>query len=652
MCIRRLSLTILLTLTACATPVMPSATPTPTSTPTLVPTSTLAPPTSTRTPTRSPTPTRPPAPSPTPPTSLLRTPAPEESPDVPASDPPPRPFDYTVVNPTPPRRVPNALSTFWVADAHGERHQVLARLRVQTDHVAMWVQEDVWHDVRKLAAAAESLETQIYPTTRAIFGSEWTPGVDNDTHIHILHVGNLGGGVMGYTSAADEFPRSIYPYSNEAELIVVSLSAVEIGSSSYYALLARQFQRLVQWYNDRNEERWLKEGLAELAVWLNGLDPEHIWQTYLEHPDTSLTAWDGEIGAAHRGAAFLFAVYFHERFGDAATRALTAQPLNGAAGFDAVLSELDGSLTFEDLFAGWLTTNYLDGEASNPFYGYATLDLERPALTANYTAYPATLEGSVRQFGADYIRLRGNADLQVHFTGTMTVPLLPIAPHSGQHVWWSNRADQSLTTLTHAFDLTGVSTATLTYWAWYDLEPGYDYVAVQASTDGGVTWQTLITPFGTGNNPHGNNPGWGYTGQSDEPLGWIQETVDLSPYAGSPVLVRFACLTDEATTGQGFVLDDIAIPEIGYADDMEGRGNGWEAAGFVYSGNPVPQRYLALLIGLGDGGITIERLPLDGDQTAEWTVPLASQGWREAVLVLSGLALFTVEPALYQLMIE
>ena len=669
---RRLLIATLLILAACAAPPSPTATPlptptlasTPAPTPALseaegpIPTPTLTPsPTPTPAPSETEEPT--PVPSPTPPISPLRLPVSETSLDALTADPPPRPFDYTVVNPTPPRRVPNALRTFWViSGTTGERREVAARLRVQTEHAALWVEEGMWHDVRQLAAAADSFEAQVYPTTRAAFGSEWTPGVDNDPHVHILHVGTLGESVLGYTSAADEFPRAVYPYSNEAELIVVNVAAVEIGSPAYYALLARQFQRLIQWYNDRNEERWVKEGLAELAVQLNGLDPGGARQAYLEAPDTSLTAWADETSAVHRGAAYLLAAYFHERFGDAGTQALTAQPPNGAAGFDAVLAGLDGGLAFEDLFAGWLAANTLDGETDDPFYGYATLDLERPALAADYADYPVTLDGSVQQFGADYIRLSGESDLHVRFTGATATPLLPLLPHSGQHVWWSNRADESLTTLTRAFDFSGVPSATLTYWAWYDLEAGYDYVAVQASSDlpaqagGGTTWQTLITPSGTGDNPRGNNPGWGYTGQSGDPPGWIQETVDLSSYAGGQVLLRFAYLTDEATTGLGFALDDVAIPEIGYADDVESETGGWEAAGFVRSDTLVPQHYLALLIGLGDGGVTVERLPVDEDQAAEWTVPLASQGWREAVLVLSGLAPLTTQPALYQLTIE
>jgi len=649
---RFLIVCLVLTSTACSAPAAPP--------PTLVPTSTASPvpafipipsltPTATPRPTTTPTPTLPP--SPTQVSSPISTPVPEPTlafEGALSPDPPPRPFDYLVVNPEPPRRVPNATRTFWLArGATGQRREIVARLRAQTAHAALWVEEGVWHDVRKLDEAATFFETQIYSTTRAAFGSEWIPGVDNDPHIHVLHAAGLSEGVIGYTSSADEFPSTVYPFSNQAEMMVVDIQALEVGSPDYYALLARQLQRIIQWFQDRNEERWLKEGLAELAVPLNGIEADPLERAYLEQPDTSLLSW--EDTAPHRGAAYLFALYFHQRFGDEGVRALTAQPLNGAAGFDAALAEIGETLTFEDLLAHWLAANYLDGEAER---GYSALELEPPASAAVYQRYPVTADGSVEQFGADYVLLRGDSDLYVRFTGATATPLLNVSPHGGDAFWWSNRADESLATLTRPFDLSAVATATLTYWTWYDIEPGYDYATVEISADGGQQWRSLSTPSGTGDDPHGNNPGWGYTGQSGDPAGWIQESVDLSPYAGGQVLVRFTYLTDEAVTGVGFLLDDVAVPEIGYADGAENGAGGWEAAGFLRSDNLVPQRYLALLIGFGADGVAVERLPVGEDQTAEWTAPLASEGWREAALVLSGLAPLTTHPALYQLEIE
>lgn len=627
----RLSLflfTLLLTLAACVTPPPPTPTPALSRTPT---------PTSTSTPIPTPTPTPIPTVAPTSPDALL-------------IEPPPRPFAFTVVNPVPPRRVPNATRSFWVVDnTTGARRETAARLRVQTEHIAMWVEEGVWHDVRLLEEAATFLETQVYPTTRAAFGSEWTPGVDNDPHIHVLHATGLGDGVISYTSSADEFPRALYPFSNEAEMTTIHVDTVAVGSQAYYAALTRELQRLIQWFHDRNEERWVKEGMAELAVRLNGLDPGQPERVYLADPDISLTAWEDENHLAHRGATSLFTTYFHEQFGDAGTRALTAQPLNGTAGFDAALAEIGTGRTFVALFGEWLAANYLDSvPGGDARYSYATLDVTPPALATIYDSYPSAEELSVQQFGADYILLRGDSDLRVRFSGATATPLLGLTPHSERTFWWSNRADESLTTLMRAFDLSGVKRATLTYWTWYDIEEGYDYVTVEASADGGASWQALRTPSGTDANPHGNNPGWGYTGRS---AGWIQEAVDLSPYAGGTVLVRFAYLTDGIVTGQGFALDDVATPEIGYADEVEGGDGGWQTAGFVRTNDLVPQSYLVLLIGLGDT-VTVTRLPVQDDQTGEWTVLLGQEDLHEAVLVISGTAPLTTQPAPYRLEIE
>ena len=636
-----IALTLLL-LSACSLPLTPTPTPTPTNTPPPTFTPTPAPTAiSTPTVTPSPTPTLSPSPTVTPSIEPTRSPTPEATRPNEALlvDPPPRPFDYTVVNAEPPRRVPNALRTFWVIDAAtGEHREVTARLRVQTEHAAMWVEEGLWHDVQQLIEAAQRFETQIYATTRAVFGSEWTPGVDNDPHIHILHTSGLGEGVLGYTSSADEFPRDSHPFSNEAEMITLDLGQVEPGSPIYNALLARQFQRLVQWNQDRNEERWVKEGMAELSVRVNGFAENTVERAYLRNPDTPLTVWENE--EAQRGAAYLFATYFHERLGNAGTHALTAEPLNGIKGVEAVLAQLDGTRTFEDFFADWLATNYLDhldGESSPGRYRYATLDLERPALAATYKSYPVTLEASVRQFGADYVVLRGETDLRVQFTGETKTGLLGVSPHSGEHFWWSNRADESLTTLTRTFDLSSVKRATLTYWTWYQIEEDFDDATVEIRADGSEQWEVLSPPAGQD-----------YTGESG---GWLQKEADLSPYAGRKVQIRFTYLTDEAITGAGFLLDDIAVPEIDYYDDVEMADSDWEADGFVRSDDFVTQRYLALLIGIGDE-VTIERLPVDQDQSAGWIVPLGSKDWRAGILVLSGLAPLTVQPAPYQLEIE
>jgi hypothetical protein len=255
---------------------------------------------------------------------------------------------------------------------------------------------------------------------------------------------------------------------------------------------------------------------------------------------------------------------------------------------------------------------------------------------------------SVQQYGADYVVLRGDDDLEVEFTGRAETDHLGAAPHGGQCAWWSNQADASLATLTRPLDLSGVRKATLSYWVWYDIEPHYDHAAVEVSTDAGQSWHNLPTPSGTDESPGCNTPGWSYTGKSS---GWIQESVDLSPYAGGQILLRFSYLTDEAITGKGLLLDDVSVRELGFEDGAEAGATGWSAEGFRITDGRVPQGYLALLI-RGGAENRVERLPLREDRTGTWTVPLGQSQGAERVLVVAAMAPFTDQPAPYELVIH
>src|SRR3712207_6851058 len=46
---------------------------------------------------------------------------------------------------------------------------------------------------------------------------------------------------------------------------------------------------------------------------------------------------------------------------------------------------------------------------------------------------------------------------------------------------------------------------------------------------------------------------------------------DLSQYAGSEIVLRFAHVTDDASNRPGMVIDDLRIPEIQYSDNADNR---------------------------------------------------------------------------------
>ncbi|MQA78682.1 MAG: M6 family metalloprotease domain-containing protein [Streptosporangiales bacterium] len=140
-------------------------------------------------------------------------------------------------------------------------------------------------------------------------------------------------------------------------------------------------------------------------------------------------------------------------------------------------------------------------------------------------------------------------------------------PASGEYEWWSGEGDELNNTLARSVDLTGATGATLSAKAWYDTEEGYDFGYVEASTDGGASWEKVGDPI---------------DGSSDEK--WTDLSYDLSAYAGKEVEVRFRYASDANTHGAGIFLDDFAVKagdETVFSDDVESGTNGWTARGFT-----------------------------------------------------------------------
>jgi len=176
-----------------------------------------------------------------------------------------------------------------------------------------------------------------------------------------------------------------------------------------------------------------------------------------------------------------------------------------------------------------------------------------------------------------------------------------VAPAAGSYMWWSgqqNDLDARLTLATR-LDLTEATTVLLTFKTFYDIEEGWDFGFVQASTDGGSTWASL--PGTTTTDQHEPDCWFreempGYSGFSG---GWGDETVDLSSFAGqSSVLLRFRYETDPNTLGLGWYLDDITITadsEVIFSDDAERPSSKWVVEEWSRTGGyfTYPHYYIA-----------------------------------------------------------
>ncbi len=549
--------------------------------------------------------------------------------------------------------------TFWVLNVDSnENFQVETVLQYATEHVYFWIQDGVDFNRGALEQLVQTFENEIYPRNRAFFGSEWTPGIDGDEHLYIIYAKDLGERLMGYFSSADELHPLAHEFSNSHEAFVLSADTVDLASESAYGVLAHEFHHMIHWNRDRNEDSWVNEGFSELAVLLNGYEVGSE-DSYIVDTDLQLNDWPYNNGntSPHYGAAFLFLTYFLDRFGEQATQSLVANPANGFEGIDQVLNQigaidiLTGELIqADDVFVDWVIASFLMNE--NVMDGRYTYHIfpEAPQAEATETIYECptgSLTRDVHQYGVDYIRINCRGDFVLRFEGSSEVKIVPTEPYSGDSYFWSNKGDEADMTLTKRFDLTDhEGSLTLTFWTWYDLEEDYDYVHLEVSEDG-ESWDILVTPSGTPDDPSGNSYGWGYNGMSG---GWIQESVDLSDYAGKDIQIRFEYVTDAVANGEGMLIDDIAIPEIGYFSDFEESVDDWQADGWVLIDNILPQTYRLSLITFGET-IEVHHIPLKKDITAE--IPLSlNQNINEAVLVVSGTTRFTRHKAAYRFEIQ
>lgn len=543
-------------------------------------------------------------------------------------------------------------TTFSVADQVNHRYfRVTATIRAETAHAYFYVQDTLPYSTATVEEAAHTFESHIYPTDSAIFGSPPLPGPDGDQHISIVNA-NVPG-VGGYFSASDEYPPSVVPYSNARNIIYVNTQAEHIGSSAYLSTLAHELQHMIHWNIRPHDDSWVNEGMSMLAEHLNGYPVGSVVPLFLNSPDIQLDSWamDPQAAVPHYGAAYLFIRYFLEHYGGPAIiKELLASQATDLQMFANFLHRHVPGTTLNDVFANWVVANYLDDPSvAGGLYAYQDSSLHA-SLTDPPLVAGATRAGTVHQYAARYYAVPpGSTSGTLTFQGATSVELMQQVPTVGRE-WWSNRADTMDTRLTRPVNLAGTSSPHLHFALWMDIENSYDYFYVEASRDGGRTWATLPGTHSTAANPNGQNYGNGYTGSSatgNSAPGWWQERVDLSPYAGSKILLRFEYVTDEAYSGPGVALRDIRIPAIQF-DDTANDHSGWVATGWLLTDDQVPERYIVQIIVTG-ATPAVYRMPLDADNRGGLSLASLAQAGQGVVVVVSAVAPKTSEAGTFTL---
>lgn len=270
---------------------------------------------------------------------------------------------------------------------------------------------------------------------------------------------------------------------------------------------------MIEWNQARRSPAWFNEGMSTLSEDLNGAIEHDAALLYLRDPDLQLTTWSADAAqtSSHYGLSRLFLRYFQEHYASehGLAELIKADAGNDLNVFTRIAAQQHPDIaSFADLYADWAMANVLnDPQIGDGRYAYQLLP-ERAALTE---ARPGAANATVSQFGVDYLGIL-EGPLTLSFDGAETIGLTGAQPQDGRFMWWSNRGDDSVTTLTRPFDLSGIEQATLRFWTWYEIERNWDYAFVAVSADGGASWTPLKGASTTNADPKGLNQGNGLTG--------------------------------------------------------------------------------------------------------------------------------------------
>ena len=215
------------------------------------------------------------------------------------------------------------------------------------EHAYIFVQDSYWDEnggpvdqshIDRLKRAFDfstpaDSQRGIYELGIEAFGP--VPDVDGDERIFIVILDIQRANVVGF------FDQGVATQANPAwrrDAVYLDEYFVRRQAVLAHATLAHEFQHLIHWGQDPDEESWINEGLSGYAERVAGY-PEAdaaAVEAFLTQPDNNLTRWEG--AAVNYGSTYLFMAFLAERYGAAYIRRLVGELRNGIFGIEAAFT--------------------------------------------------------------------------------------------------------------------------------------------------------------------------------------------------------------------------------------------------------------------------------------------------------------------------
>jgi len=253
----------------------------------------------------------------------------------------------------------------------------------------------------------------IYELSVNAFGEP--PDVDGYPQIFILVLDIARTGIVGFfdPAVADHITPEL-----RRDVLFLDEFSVRRQSRLAHGTLAHEFQHLIHWGSDADEELWINEGLSGYAEELSGFaeaDPAAV-PDFLAHPGIDLTAWPFDVHAYNYGSTYLFLSFLAERYGaNGFIRALVSEPRNGRFGIDTTFESLGIAADFVGAWGDWVVANYASNDDR---FSYSAL-AGRSVVTEVIEALPVEpiRRAVAARWGTDNILIRLPGSFVVDFDG-------------------------------------------------------------------------------------------------------------------------------------------------------------------------------------------------------------------------------------------
>lgn len=306
-----------------------------------------------------------------------------------------------------------------------------------------------------IQAINTSFETIIYPTITGVYGLP--PDIDSNGKIIILLFDIIDGQgsssyVAGFFDSNHETQN--FKYSEKAEILHIDANeGLPHLKAGEFETIAHEFQHMIHYYHDYEENIWLDEAASMLAEYLIGENPfdgtDPYQPAFESHPDVSLTYWDyyGTPGLvfANYGASFAFFLYLLEKYNG--TNSIqnivrrSGDQGHGILSIEQALHSEGYQVEFKDVFRNWTIANYLDDlEIDKAFY-YENIDLSMDHdHSVYYSSSVPRSENSVPYWGTDYLKFadRTNVPFILEFQGKFSSDFMVTAIFSNTSTIPSN----------------------------------------------------------------------------------------------------------------------------------------------------------------------------------------------------------------------